>query len=305
MISISTADTKQELLAYPSGEKILVNNLHQEIGGGGTNTAVGFSRMGFKTGFFGALARDRNSEIILENLSAEKVDFLGVRKSGGTNVSVVLDSQYDDRTILVFKDVSEKLEKKDIKKLDARWLYCTTMQGKSFSVLEKIVSVAKKQGVKVVFNSSSYLTKQGLKTCLPIFKHTDILILNRDEAKALFEGKNDIDELLKKLRKHVKMPIITDGKNGAYVLVDKTIISAKPKKNLKIKETTGAGDAFSTGFISGMMMQLKIDDCLKLGMLNSESVIQKLGAKNDLLTKNRAFELLKKDKRTITKLKFN
>ena len=61
----------EDFIAYPLGEKILVEDLHQEVGGGGTNTAVAFSRMGFKTGYFGALAKDNNSELIISTLKKD------------------------------------------------------------------------------------------------------------------------------------------------------------------------------------------------------------------------------------------
>lgn len=100
-----------------------------------------------------------------------------------------------------------------------------------------------------------------------------------------------------------KLAIITDGSHGAhcYNAVEETVYSAKPRKT-HIVETTGAGDAFASGFVAGIVMGKSIDISLKLGMLNAESVISSLGAKNILLDYT-AFGIAERDNRTIFKKK--
>ena len=56
----------------------------------------------------------------------------------------------------------------------------------------------------------------------------------------------------------------------------------KPHK-IKVVERTGAGDAFASGFVAGQIVGLSVDESLKLGLKESESVIQYFGAKNKLL----------------------
>ena len=62
----------------------------------------------------------------------------------------------------------------------------------------------------------------------------------------------------------------------------------------KAKEPTGAGDSFSSGFLSGIIKNLSIEKALKWGILNSGFCIQKLGAQNGLLTEKQIIELEKK-----------
>ena len=59
---------KNSSISYPVGEKILIKELKFDIGGGGTNTAVAFSRLGFKTGCICKLGGDENGREILEML---------------------------------------------------------------------------------------------------------------------------------------------------------------------------------------------------------------------------------------------
>ena len=48
---------------------------------------------------------------------------------------------------------------------------------------------------------------------------------------------------------------------------------------LKVVERTGAGDAFASGFVAGQMIGKSIEESLKLGLEESESVIKHQGAK--------------------------
>ena len=58
----------KKIIGYPSGTKILIHDFSRSTGGGGTNTAVGFARMGLKTGFIGKLGSDENGKAILMEL---------------------------------------------------------------------------------------------------------------------------------------------------------------------------------------------------------------------------------------------
>jgi len=56
-----------------------------------------------------------------------------------------------------------------------------------------------------------------------------------------------------------------------------------PHKNIKVVERTGAGDAFASGFVAGMILGRNMQKCLELGLKESESVLGHFGAKNNLL----------------------
>jgi len=144
LIKIKTSAEKEiDLLAYPSGSKILIKDLRFTTGGGGTNTAVALSRLGHKVGFLGKLGCDENADFILKKLKEGGVDFLGVcgKEIGG--YSVILDSIEHDRTILAYKGVNDNLKFKevDLKKLKTKWFYFSAMLNESFKTLEKIAKV--------------------------------------------------------------------------------------------------------------------------------------------------------------------
>ncbi len=293
-------------IAYPVGAKILVDKMDFFVGGGGTNAAVSFSRLGLKTAYLGKIGKDNNGKTIIDCLVKEKIDFIG-NYGPISGYSIILDSIAEDRTIFAYKGCNDTLKTNDFKfeNINSKWLYMSSMMKDSFNTQNKIADYAKKKGIKIAYNPSLYLVTKGSTHLRKILKNTEILILNKEEAQALVRDPTDnMYNLLFELSKlGPKLSIITDGSRGAhcYSSSEEMVYSAKPRK-VRIVETTGAGDAFATGFVAGIIMGKTIELSLKLGMLNAESVIGHLGAKNILLDYS-AFTLAEKDNRTIFKKK--
>ncbi|MBI5389578.1 carbohydrate kinase family protein [Candidatus Woesearchaeota archaeon] len=295
-IKIIDEQCEHDLIAYPSGEKILINDLHFSTGGGGTNTAVAFARLGLKTGFVGNIGCDENGTKVKSLLHKEKVAFLGTVSNEKTGYSIILDSREHDRTILTYKESNNHLyyQKLPLPKLKTRWFYFSSMMEESYQTLEKLAAFAQSKGIKVAFNPSSYLTKKGLGYAGSLLKKTTVLILNKEEAEMLV-GKDRIEKVLAKLRAAgPALVVITDGKHGAWAHDGKTIYCITPHK-VNVVETTGAGDAFASGFLAGYLKKKDVCFALRLGQVNAESVIQHFGAKEILLTYSQAQKAIKKE----------
>lgn len=273
---------KGKFMAYPVGAKMMAKGLRFDIGGGGTNTAVAFSRFGLKTGYIGKLDSGMEGNEVLNLLKKEGITFLGTvekdkKKIGG--YSVILDSKEDDRTILSFKGVNEEIKMSDIKKSKTKWLYMSSFLGKSFDTQKKFAHELHKKGAKIAYNPSDYLIRAKKKEIKEILKFTEVLVLNYDEAKLLTKEK-DVLKGLKKLGPKIIVVTNKDKPTSAYDGEKK--YSILPHK-IKVAERTGAGDAFASGFVAGQIVGKSIDESLKLALEESESVIRYFGAKNKLL----------------------
>jgi ribokinase len=293
-----------DLLAYPTGSKILINELDITTGGGGTNTAVALAKLGHKVAWLGKLGDDSNADTITNKLKKENISSLAVKGKGYSGYSIILDSIEHDRTILAYKGVNNDLSFNELplKKLKTKWFYFSSMLESSFRTQEKLAEFAKKKGIKIAFNASSYLAKKGAGYLKNILRKTEIFILNKEEAQYLVKG-SSIKELLKGLRKlGPKIAIITDGKKGAHAFDGKDMYTIKTT-NIKVIETTGAGDAFAASLLSGMIKKNDIKFAMQLGQANSESVIQYHGAKNKLLKYKEALKLIKKNHSIVKKEK--
>ncbi len=303
LIKIKTSCSEEDLIAYPSGSKILIKELRFTTGGGGTNTAVSLARLGHKTAYLGSLGNDENGKKILGLLKKEKIDFIGMLSKEITGYSIILDSIEHDRTILTYKGANDKLKFSDInlKKLKTKWFYFSSMISESFRTLEKLAEFAEKNNIKIAFNPSTYLAEKGKSYLKKILTRTTILILNKEEASLLAE-KKDISFMLKELYKlGPKIIVITNGKKEINAYDGKNIYIMIPNK-IRVVESTGAGDAFASSFLSGIIKKNDVEFALRLGLVNSESVIQHSGAKNKLLKYREALEIIKKSSIKIKKL---
>ena len=230
--------------------------------------------MGLKTGYIGKVGIDGNGDKVMHSLKKEKIEFLGRRESY-SDVSIILDSKEHNRTILAYKKMNNMIKFTGIKKFKTKWLYFSTMLGESFRTQLKL---ARKLRVKLAFNPTEYLIKEyNLK---PLLKLVDVLILNREEAELLVK-KGDLLNGLHKLGPCIVC--ITNGSKDTICSDKKRRCNIKPHKNIKVVEKTGAGDAFASSFVTGIIKGLSIEKSLKLGLINSESVIQHFGPKNKLL----------------------
>lgn len=276
---------RRRLIAYPSGDKITVNNIKLSIGGGGTNTAVGFSRLGLNTAYLGKIGNGDFSKKIIDSLKKENVDFLGTKDNAVCGLSIILDSYEHNRTILTYKGPNDKLKYKEInlKKLKTKWLYLASAKGETLKTQEKLCSFAKKNKIKIAFNPSEYVARLGTENLKKILINTDVLILNRREAE-LLTRKKFLKGIFKKIKSYgIETICITNGKKPVFCYHKNQIYRLNPPIS-KVVEATGAGDAFASGFITGLIKKEDIGFALKLGLVNAQSVIQHFGAKNKLLT---------------------
>ena len=249
---------RNKFLSFPAGTKILIKNLAFSVGGGAANTAVSFSRLGLKAGFLGKIGSGYNGNIILRELKKNHIDFLGMRGKEHTGYSIILEGDKKHRVILAFKGASDnlKFEEIELKRLNTKWFYFTSMAGESFRSQKKIAEFAHKNNIKVAYNPSSYHTMHGADYLKVILKHTNVLSLNREEAGMLVKN----GDLYKGLRKLGPLIVsITNGENEGGIYDGNFLYRYWPRR-VKVKEATGAGDAFSSTFVAGLIKLNNIED---------------------------------------------
>ncbi|MAG45080.1 hypothetical protein CL633_04300, partial [bacterium] len=168
----------------PFGSKILIDQIHTDIGGGSVNTGIAFSRLGLKTAVLTKIGKDDSSQSIIRGLKIENINTNLIIQDSRvkTDYSVILDTKSRDRTILVYKNASKKLSWGEINQQDikTRWFYFGTMLGKSYETLLKIAEYAQKNKIKIALNISQYLAK---KRPLELIEKVDVLIVNKQEAE--------------------------------------------------------------------------------------------------------------------------
>jgi len=295
-------------LCFNLGSKIYLDDLFFATGGGGTNAAVTFAGQGLKTACVGRVGNDPGGRAILEELEKFKIKrFISEDKKIKTAYSIVLSVSRKERTILIYSGACHYLTVEDIpfNQLKAKWIYIAGLSGDSAKLLLPIMNFAKKNKIKVALNPGAAQLSLGLNGLKNILAAVDVLILNQEEGARLaslpFKKEK---EIFRKLDKYVKgIVVMTKGPKGVVVSDGKYIYSAGTFKEKKYVDRTGAGDAFGSGFVSGLIRFGKVEEAIRLGSANGTAVVEELGAKNGLLTKNRYEKEARWKKFKITKNK--
>lgn len=268
------------------GSKIDVDEMVMTTGGGATNAAVTFSRLGFRTALVSRVGSDASGAAVIEELQSDKVDtgFVKKVKNGKTAYSTLLTAMNGERTALVFRGVSSTFSESDIPaKLNAAWLYITSLGG-SIPALLRAVRTAKTQHMQVAFNPGNGEIKAGLRALDPVLRQVNILLLNLEEAQQLTGVQTtDVRELSVKLLRPGMTLLITDGANGSHAF-DGTGHWKSGTRAVRSVSRTGAGDAFGSGFVAARLRGYDIADALRIGTLNAENVIGHVGAKTGILS---------------------
>ena len=286
---------REKFLGLEFGAKIEAKSSAICSGGGALNSGAAFSGFGLKTGALISLGSDNSADVIEAIMRKEKISrkFVVRRKDAPTGFSVLLVSgkQKKDRVILVERGASDQvnfsLNKSGI--LDSKWYYLTALSGAEWKKeLLDISFAAKKRKIKLAWNPGSIQIKSGISSLSRALSWCQVLILNRDEALELsHDKKNDIKNMLKALlASGPEKIIISDGINGVYYGDSKKFIHLSANESIKAKEPTGAGDALGSGFVAGLILGKDIESSLRIGMANSESVVQKIGATAGILRKS-------------------
>lgn len=267
------------------GSKIEVQKVVHTTGGGATNAAVTFARLGFRTATVCRVGDDDAGAAIIADLKKERVDIHFVRriKGGDTGYSTLLTASSGERTALVHRGVSSTFTAADISlsTLRTRFIYLTSLGG-NLLLASKLIRAASIKHMSIAWNPGKAEFKKGLRAFTPLFPYLAVLNMNREEAEMLSSEKT-IPAIIKKLNTpdHLVL-LITDGEKGAYAHQQgQTLFSGT--RGITSVSRTGAGDAFGSGFVAGFMKTRDVSASLALATVNAESVIQKVGAKSGIL----------------------
>ena len=253
------------------GGKINVSKMVMTTGGGATNVAVGFERLGLQTAAVCAVGKDDWGLFVRKELQREGVSPVYIQQvDKPTSYSTILVAPDGGRTALVYRGASNELSghKVDWEKLDPNWFYVSSLGG-NFNLLGQIIRHSQKHKIKVALNPGSQEIK-AVKKLRQFLPFVAVLILNRQEADGLGKLSGP------------KIVAITEGRTGAELIVGKKKLKL-PVIKVKTVEETGAGDGFASGFIAGIINGLKPETALKMGIINGAAVTTQFGPKAGLL----------------------
>jgi len=279
--------TVDENVLIQQGKKIQVDSCQFLLGGNACNVSIGLSRLGIPSSLCAEIGDDEFSQKIINGLTKEKVDLSLLKQTKGEMSSFAIGIQSkNDRTLFVYH--VERKHHFDLTKTSAEWVYLSSIGKEWKKAYEKVLSLVQ-NGVKLAFNPGTPQLKEGYESISEILKNTDVLFLNFEEAQGLVREATkkpedkEISTLLVRLQDlGPKTVVITNGENGSYSL-DINVETRMHSYPAKVVQKTGAGDAYTSGFLAAKIYGKDIEEAMRWGAANAAAVIEKVGAQRGLL----------------------
>jgi len=265
--------------------------------GNSPNAAVSAHRLGLNAALVTSVGHDRWGKDCLEALRQEGVhtDYVKIHEDKKTNYHYVL--RYGaERTILVKHEkypytipVFEK---------PPRFIYLSSIGEHGMSFHNTLAEyIDENPETKLVFQPGTFQIRVGYEALKHLYEKTEIFFCNKEEAQAILKtNKGDVPTLIRMMKElGPKMPVITDGPNGAYVVDEADIAWHMPMypDPAPPVDRTGAGDSFSSTFTAAIALGKTPEEALTWGPINSMSVVQHIGAQKGLLSMEKLQEHLK------------
>jgi len=286
LIKNSLTKSTMKLIEEDEFKKLISNLKIEETVSGGSvaNSIVGLSQLNNKVGFIGKISDDNFGKKYEEGLIKENVSFFYKKKKEevSTGSCLILITPDSERTMCTYLGTAGKIDENDIDEMEVRNSEIVFLEGYLWDkgdpkkAFDKSIRLSNKTAMSL---SDLFCVERHKENFLELVRNKlDIIFANEQEIKSLINAKsfNEVITFSKKIRKNI---IITRGSIGAVNIVDDEIIEVNSKKNLNIKDLTGAGDLFAAGYLHGLVNELTPRQCLEMGTELSAKIIQKIGAR--------------------------
>ena len=253
-------------------------------GGSVANSIVGLSQLGNDVGFIGKVKDDELGKRYEEGLKKENVNYLYSKKNEPlpTGSCLILITPDSERTMCTFLGTAGKINDKDVDVEIVQKSEITFLEGYLWDegepkkAFDKAINYSNKVAMSL---SDLFCVERHKSEFLEMVKSKlDITFCNEQEIVSLIDAKN-FNEVVSFCKSIKKIVVVTRGEKGSIVINQNDIVECESKKNLNIKDLTGAGDLFAAGFLHGYINNLSLKESLELGTDMSSKIIQKIGAR--------------------------
>lgn len=285
LVADAIAKTVDKLPAR--GKLDLVDQLDLYTGGCAVNSGIAMAKIGLNTAVLGKIGNDGFGKFIYNSLKEENVnvDGLVLDSNSSTSASVVLVDSGGERSFLHCLGANSEFTDKDvdfgiIEKSKIVFI-AGTMLMPSFDgePCARVLKKAKEMGKYTALDTAWDSKGRWMKVLEPCMKYIDLFMPSYEEAVQLSskEDAEDIADVF--LSMGVKTAVIKLGKDGCFI---KDSGGEKYKiptyTDIKPVDTTGAGDSFAAGFLTGITEGWSLYECGKFANAVGTHCIMAVGA---------------------------
>lgn len=278
--SMNLVDAKRALDLYGDME-----NPTKMSGGSAGNTMACFASFGGKGAYIGKVADDTLGATFASEMNNMGVTYKTEPLSGGsTGRCMIMVTPDGERTMNTFLGAAVELTPDDIPEDLIKDAKVTYLEGylfdppKAMEAFIKAARIAHEAGRMVALTlSDPFCVDRHREAFKDLVKyHVDILFANEEELKSLYMS-DDLELALEIVKNECAIAAVTRSEKGSVIINSghRTDIAAEP--NVKVMDSTGAGDAYAAGFLYGYTEGMDMEACGRLGSIAAAEVIQQMG----------------------------
>jgi len=264
----------------------------EKSGGSAANTLAGLSTLGIQCAFIGQVADDQFGKVFAHDMRATGIDFdTPMRPTDGSDAEpptgrcLIFVTPDGERTMNTFLGAGQFLPSSALDEdliASGAILY---LEGYLWDpeeprkAMRRAIEVARSAGRKVAFTASeSFVIDRHGDDFRELIDAglIDLLFVNESELATL-TGEEDFETGFESVAAKVPVLVATRSEKGAVAQAhgERAEVAAVPIE--KVVDTTGAGDQFAAGFLSGYAKGEPLTRCLKRGAIAAAEVISHYG----------------------------
>lgn len=264
-----------------------VDQIRMSFGGDALNEAVVLSRLGKKVQLLSKIGADEAGRSIRKHLEKERVSTGHVKVEEGLNTSVniaLVDKDGERKFLMDPHSSQRKLGLEDVLPILDETApivsFASIFISPCFSIekMEKLFSYIKAAGKTLISDVTRPKNGETFDDLKVLFPYMDFFLPNDEEIFLLTGEKDPYKNVQMLVDAGVKTAVVKIGKEGCLVGTKEGIVRVPAAAGVKCVDTTGAGDAFAGGFISGLIEGRSITDCARLGCAAASCSIEQVGA---------------------------
>ena len=258
-------------------------------GGSAANTLAGLAALGAKCAFIGQVADDQLGEVFAHDIRAGGIAFATPMRADEppTARCLIFVTPDGQRTMNTFLGASQFLPAAALDEATIASAKVLYLEGYLWdpeeprAAMRRAIDAARNAGREVAFTLSDafVISRHGDDFRALIAQgQIDILFANEHELAAL-TGIEDFHDGIAHLAAKVPTVVVTRSAQGAYAVHGGEHAEVTAEPIARVVDTTGAGDLFAAGFLSGHVRGRPLAECLKLGAICASEIISHYGAR--------------------------
>ena len=264
---------------------------HRFLGGSPTNVAVNASRLGLKSVLVASCGQDGLGDYVVRKLKSNNVNTASIRKSDTAPTSVIFVSKSTETPDFIpYRQADCEIFESQLSDetiADAKIFHTTCFALSKNPARQTILNRAKKAkelglklSIDINFSERIWPDREEAKQVLKEYLANDPLVkLSEDDCYRLFAEVKSEDYIFDYFHNLGASTIcLTKGKNGVALSdVKEGLLFQEAAKIDEIKDTTGAGDAFWTGFLFAQIENKGLNECITIAQKLASIKLQNVG----------------------------